>query len=152
MKCSTLRERAAGSPASTSQVSLVIVLSELFVIVKFHKFSFVASRFSRRLLRLVCLLLILATLVQSKSILHHMFECWSALAPQQIEKAHWWVPFAANFSKRRKIGALRSETCDDYNTVYPVSLLIEEADKFCLIPRSHAASLLQWLTETFALG
>ena len=47
---------------------------------------------------------------------------------------------------------MRSEHCDDYDTVDPVLLLIEEADKFCLIPRGHAASLLQRLTETFKVG
>ena len=62
------------------------------------------------------------------------------------------VPFTAVFSKRRKIGALRNKRCDDYDTEDPVSLLIEEEDKFCLIPRGHAASLLQRLTETFTLG
>ena len=62
------------------------------------------------------------------------------------------IPFTAIFNKRQKFGALRNERCDDYNTVDPVSLLIEEADKFCLIPRGRAASLLQRLTETFTLG
>ena len=62
------------------------------------------------------------------------------------------VPFTAVFSKRRKIGALRNKRCDDYDTEDPVSLLIEEEDKFCLIPRGHAASLLRRLTETFTLG
>ena len=34
----------------------------------------------------------------------------------------------------------------------PISLLIEEADRFCLIPMGHASSLLPRLAETFTLG
>ena len=43
------------------------------------------------------------------------------------DKSHWFVPLTATFSKRRKIGALWTERCDDYDAVDPVSLLIEEA-------------------------
>ena len=53
-----------------------------------------------------------------------MFECWSPKAPKQFEKSHWCVPFTASFGKRRMIGALWSERCDDYDAVDPVSLLI----------------------------
>ena len=64
-------------------MNLVIVLSERFVIVKVRKFSFVASRFSCNFMRPVCLLSLVASLAQSKSILHHMFDFWSPKAPQK---------------------------------------------------------------------
>ena len=53
-------------------------------------------------------------------------RCWKQ-GSEKIEKSHWCVPFTEIFSKRRKIGAVWSERCDDYDAVDPVSLLIEEA-------------------------
>ena len=40
-------------------------------------------------------------------------------APQKLCESHWCVPFTATFSKRRKIGALWSERCDDQPRNFP---------------------------------
>ena len=92
-----------GSKPPFRQIYSVSSVSSLS---SYIKFSFVASRFSRLLMRPLCLLSRFASRVQSKSILHHMFECWSPKAPQKFEKSHGCVPCTAAFSKRRKIGAL----------------------------------------------
>jgi hypothetical protein len=43
---------------------------------------------------------------------NYVVRCWDPKVPQKFWKSHWCVPFTATFSKRRKIGALRSERCD----------------------------------------
>ena len=42
---------------------------------------------------------------------------------QKFEKSHWCVPFTATFSKRRKIGALWSERCDEQQSRCPVPVV-----------------------------
>ena len=54
-------------------------------------------------------------------------RCWKQGSEIKVEKSHWCVPFTETCSKRRKIAALWTERCDDYDAVGPVSLLIEEA-------------------------
>ena len=42
------------------------------------------------------------------------FPVVGAYAPQKLRNSHCCVPFTATFSKRRKIGSLWSERCDEH--------------------------------------
>ena len=42
-----------------------------------------------------------------------LYKLGAKKLPQKFRKSHWCVPFTATFSKRRKIGALWSERCDN---------------------------------------
>ena len=50
--------------------------------------------------------------------------------PQKLMKSHWCVPFTATFSKRRKIGALWSERCDNLTCWSSVPLQIIKSSMY----------------------
>ena len=56
--------------------------------------------------------------------------------PQKFWKSHWCVPFTATFSKRRKIGALWNERCDESKGLQ--SLLADVVRSAKLFSCSHA--------------
>ena len=56
-------------------------------------------------------------------------------APQKLCESHWCVPFTATFSKRRKIGALWSECCDDQP--WNFRLLQSSSNLHCLQTQTH---------------
>ena len=87
------RKNTCGSKPPFRQIYAVSSVSSLSLL-SYIKFSFVASRFSRLLMRPFCLLSRFASRVQSKSILHHMFECWSPEAPQKKSRSHTDAPHA----------------------------------------------------------